>query len=91
MITIKENESQFYVGDSAEEPLAQIMFEREDGLIKLTHTDVSNTLKGQGVGQKLVAYAVDYARRNQVKIIPICPFTVNQFEKNPQYNDVVFE
>ena len=91
MLKIKESDFQFYIGDSPEEPLAHIKFERQEGLLSLTHTEVSSTLKGQGIGQKLVAYAVDYARKHQLKITPICPFAKKQLENNPEYQDVLSE
>lgn len=91
MLTIKETDNQFFIGETPEEPLAQIKYERQEGFLSLTHTEVSSTLKGQGIGQKLVAYAVDYARKNKLKITPICPFAKKQLESNPEYHDVLFE
>ena len=88
MVNIKEAENKFYIGDSVTNPLAQIEFERNDNVLSLVSTDVSASLQGQGIGQQLVAYAVDYARRHQLKIIPICPYAKKQFEKNPEYDDV---
>jgi len=88
MVNIKEAENKFYIGDSVTNPLAQIEFERNDNVLSLVSTDVSASLQGQGIGQQLVAYAVDFARRHQLKIIPICPYAKKQFEKHPEYDDV---
>ena len=88
MAKIQVNDHQFYFGESAEEPLALIQFEIQGNILSLLHTEVSSSLKGQGIGQQLVEYAVEYARKNQLKIVPVCPFVIRQFEKNPEYNDV---
>lgn len=88
-MNIQESDHQFYIGDSSLEPLAQIKFEIQEEHLSILHTEVSPSLHGQGIGQQLVAYAVDYARKHQLKIIPICPYAKKQFEKNPQYHDVV--
>jgi predicted GNAT family acetyltransferase len=85
---IKESEYQFYLGETAENPLAQIVFEISEDVLTILSTEVSASLQGQGVGQQLVAYAVDYARINQLKIIPVCPYAIKQFEKHPEYSDV---
>ena len=56
----------------------------------LEHTEVSEELKGQGVGYELVQTAVDYARTHQLKIIPLCPFANAVFKKKPDYADVLY-
>ncbi|PKO06313.1 MAG: GNAT family N-acetyltransferase [Chloroflexi bacterium HGW-Chloroflexi-3] len=88
MVTIKEAEQQFYVGDSPDDPAAQIEYEVDQGILTIFSTDVSASLQGQGIGQQLVACAVDFARKNQLKIIPVCPYAKKQFEKHPEYSDV---
>ena len=57
----------------------------------ITHTGVSDAARGLGVGKKLVVYLVDLARQNNQKILPICPFAKAEFEKHPEYQDVLLE
>jgi hypothetical protein len=58
--------------------------------IIIDHTEVSETLKGQGVGYKLVEAAVDYLRANNLKAIPLCPFANAVFKKkHHEYADVL--
>jgi predicted GNAT family acetyltransferase len=55
----------------------------------IEHTEVSEALKGQNIGLRLVKNAADYARKNNLKIIPLCPFTLAMFKKQPEeYADV---
>jgi len=54
----------------------------------IEHTEVSDELKGQNIGSKLVKNAADFARKNNMKIIPLCPFTLSVFKKRPEYEDV---
>jgi predicted GNAT family acetyltransferase len=58
-------------------------------LIIIDHTSVPDTLRGRGVGQALVRRAVDDARRDGFKIIPLCPFAKAQFERHAEWRDVV--
>lgn len=58
--------------------------------IIIDHTEVDESLKGQGVGYKLVEEAVNYAREKDVKILPLCPFAAAVFKKHEAYNDVLF-
>lgn len=58
--------------------------------IIIDHTEVSETLKGQGVGYKLVEAAVVYLRANNLKVIPLCPFANAVFKKkHSEYADVL--
>jgi hypothetical protein len=58
--------------------------------IIINHTEVSETLKGQGVGYKLVAAAVEFLRANNLKAIPLCPFANAVFKKkHHEYADVL--
>jgi predicted GNAT family acetyltransferase len=58
------------------------------GLI-IKHTEVNKKFKGQGIGDKLVMKAVEYARENNKKIIPLCPFAKSVVEKTKEINDVL--
>ncbi len=55
----------------------------------IEHTEVNDELKGQNVGYRLVDTAVEYARANHLKIIPLCPFANAVFKKKPEYADTL--
>ena len=58
--------------------------------IIIDHTEVDDTLKGQGVGYKLVEPSVKFARNKNIKIMPLCPFANAVFNKKSDYNDIRF-
>lgn len=58
-------------------------------LIIIDHTEVPDTLRGRGVGQALVLRAVEDARREGFRIIPLCPFAKAQFDRHAQWRDVL--
>lgn len=57
--------------------------------IIIDHTGVPEALKGQGVGKKLVEAAVNDARAENFKIIPLCPFAKATLDRTPEWQDVV--
>ncbi|MBU1286891.1 MAG: N-acetyltransferase [Alphaproteobacteria bacterium] len=57
--------------------------------IIIDHTAVPKALAGQGVGVALVKRGVEDARKNGVKIIPLCPYAKAQIEKHPEWQDVL--
>ena len=62
----------------------------EDKFI-IDHTTVSPEFEGKGIGKKLVIEVVNFARQNNVKIIPKCPFAKNVIEKSEEMKDVLFK
>ncbi len=57
--------------------------------IIIDHTFVPRELGGRGIGEKLVYSAVQDARSEGKKIIPLCPFAKAQFEKHEDWKDVL--
>ncbi len=55
----------------------------------IDHTEVNSEYNGQGVGKKMVLAAVEYARENGLKIIPLCPFAKAMFDKKLEIRDVL--
>ena len=61
-----------------------------DSKFIIDHTEVNTEFNGKGVGKKLVIAAVEYARANNLKIIPLCPFAKSVFDKTADIRDVLF-
>ena len=59
----------------------------ETGFI-IGHTEVDASLRGQKVGDKLLAEAVNYAREKGLKIYATCPFALRKLSGNAEYSDV---
>ena len=54
----------------------------------IDHTEVDDSLRGQGIGDKLLADAVAYARETGLKIFATCPFALRKLQGNAEYADV---
>lgn len=53
------------------------------------HTGVPEALKGKGVGKALVEYLIADARATETKIVPLCPFVKAQYQRHPEWSDVM--
>lgn len=62
----------------------------DDHKIIIDHTEVNEAFGGKGYGKQLVMKAVEFARKQEVKIIPLCPFAARVFAKDPDIQDVKF-
>lgn len=56
----------------------------------IDHTGVEAGYEGKGYGKKLVLKAVEFARENEFKILPLCPFAKALFDKVESIQDVKF-
>ncbi len=56
----------------------------------IDHTGVEEKFGGKGFGKKLVMQSVEYARKNNVKIIPLCPYAKKVFDRTESIRDVLY-
>ena len=59
--------------------------------IYLTHTEVPQTLEGQGIGSALVKAVLDKIAEEELTLIPLCPFVAMYIKKNPEYRNLVLK
>ena len=79
-----------YVVRNAGGAEAEMTFTRSgDSRIIIDHTGVPDAFRGQGIGAKLVARAVEDARAAGKTILPLCPFAAAQFKRHPEWADVL--
>ena len=53
------------------------------------HTGVDESLRGHGVGKALVERLVADAREEGFSIVPLCPFVKAQYQRHPEWSDVM--
>lgn len=86
----KGNKGAFYVEADGERFAEMTYTVSGPHRIIINHTEVSEKVKGQNIGRKLVAAAVEWARSKDLKILPLCPFAKKVFDQTEEYNDVRF-
>lgn len=60
-----------------------------ENLIIIDHTEVAPEYNGKGIGKLMVFEAVKFARENNLKILPLCPFANVVFKRTPEIQDVL--
>ena len=55
----------------------------------IEHTEVNESLKGQGIGMNLLQELVEHVRKEGIKVIPLCPFAKAMFQKKEVLRDVL--
>lgn len=69
--------------------LAISEYNRLANAVMFTHTEVPESLEGQGVGSALARGALDDVRAQGLQVIPLCPFIAAYISRHQEYVDIV--
>jgi uncharacterized protein len=84
-----ESKGAFYIEDNGKRAATMTVSKAGGNILIIDSTEVSDALRGKNAGKQMVAAAVEHARKNQYKIIPLCPFAKSVFEKEKTFQDVL--
>jgi predicted GNAT family acetyltransferase len=59
------------------------------GKLVIEHTEVPEALEGKGIAGRIVRTALDYAREQNLKVLPICPYAKAWIGRHPEYQDLL--
>jgi uncharacterized protein len=63
--------------------VAELVYRKEGGRLVVVHTGVPEELEGHGLGARLVRSALDKAQREQLTLVPLCPFARRWLREHP--------
>jgi predicted GNAT family acetyltransferase len=66
-------------------------YKAKPGQIAFTHTEIDDRFEGQGLGGRLVAFALDDARERGLAVLPFCPFVRAYIQRHREYVELVPE
>ena len=67
----------------------QLDYSLDEDVITFYHTYTPPPIRSRGFAKKVVRYALDYARENNLKVIPTCSFVHSFISNNEQYRDLL--
>ena len=62
---------------------AFLLYTRTGDSIRLIHTEVPDSLRGKGVGSKLVGGVLRQAQQQKLSVVPSCPFVAEYLKRHP--------
>lgn len=86
--TVRDNTERHRFELEADGHIAFSNYKRADGVLTMLHTEVPKELEGRGIGSTLIRGVLDTARKEGVKVNPLCPFAKAYIEKYPEYADL---
>lgn len=68
-----------------------LLYAEDKETIDLYSTHTPASLRGQGLAAIVVAFAFEYAKENNLKVIPTCWYVGKFLEKHTEYKDIVLD
>ena len=69
--------------------IAFIEYKLDGDRLYLIHTQVPPSLEGKGVGSAIVQKAMRYAKDNNYKVVPFCPFAQAYLKRHKEWIDII--
>lgn len=69
--------------------VGELDFVIADGQMRIDHVGVRPEYRGQGFARQLVDAAVSVARRENCRILPVCPYAQKVLSRTAQYADIL--
>ncbi len=88
-MTIIHNTAENRFQVEVESHLAVLDYALMDGVITFTHTGVPSPIEGRGIAGQLVQRGLNYAREENLKVIPACSYVARYIERHPEYQDLL--
>jgi len=72
-----------------ENHLCVLEYGREDSTVSMNHVRVPEAVGGRGIAGEITRHALDWARGNDFRVIPNCPYVARWIERHPEYRQLV--
>ena len=82
------NNKRFYVEIDGHLALMDYSVSADNKTLDYKHTFVPEELRGQQIAEKIVLYALNYAKNNHYQVIPSCPYVKLMIERHPEYKEI---
>jgi hypothetical protein len=69
--------------------LGALDYDLRGDTMTITHTLVPEAIGGRGVAAELTRVALETARANGWKVVPMCSYAVAYLRRHPEYNDLL--
>ena len=88
-LTLTENGQGSFTIKDGEEQVGEMVVSLSGKNLTVYHTEVSAKAEGKGLAKQMMMEMVAYARKNHLKVIPLCPYVHAQFKRHPdEYADI---
>ncbi len=88
-VTVTHNEQAQRFEIHVDGLLALLTYRRFPDRIVFLHTEVPGPLEGHGLAARLVRFALDFARSDNLRVVSLCPYVSSFIRQHSEYQDLV--
>lgn len=88
-LRLNDNAAQKHLELQVEGHTAFIEYKVTNQNLFLIHTEVPEALRGKGVGSAIVEKALQFAKDNNYKIVPLCHFVQDYIKEHDEWQSMV--
>ncbi len=82
-----EDKQKFFI--KIDENEGHLKYQKDGNVLDFHHTYVPEEFRGHGIASKIVESALEYAKNNNFKVKPTCPFVADYIKRHNEYLDIV--
>ena len=84
--------NRIYAENDAGKVIAEVTFPScSEGVVSIDHTYVDESLRGQGIADRLMEETYDLLKEEGLMAIPVCSYAVVWYQRHPEKRDVISE
>jgi uncharacterized protein len=88
IVNVQHNVAEHRFDATVDGHLCVAEYEQRDREIVFTHTYVPSELRGRGIAEKLVRTALEYARAENLRVIPQCSYVAVFIRRNREFAEL---
>jgi predicted GNAT family acetyltransferase len=68
---------------------SKVEYSLQGNIMTILHTEVPPELGGRGIAGQLVRAALEYAREQNWRVVPVCSYAASYLDRHPEYADLL--
>lgn len=88
-VNVERNDTASRFEANVEGVLCVLEYRLESKVLTLVHTGVPDAAGGRGIAGALTKAALDTARQEGWRVVPVCAYSETYIARHPQYQDLV--
>jgi predicted GNAT family acetyltransferase len=87
-IEVTQNEAEHRFETWIDGYLSKLDYIQDGKNFVITHVGVSPELRGQGIAGKIVQVGLEYAKKESLRVVPMCSYAAAYIRKHPEYAEL---
>ena len=88
-ITVRHNQQEHRFEADVEGMISVAEYEQRGTEMIMTQTFVPPALRGQGIAEKLVRVALEFARTERLRVVPACSYVAAFIQRHPEFRPLL--